>query len=336
MLQYCSMANRIVMKTSSDSFGHEKSAYQWIKEYLLGHEKRFGEIKQFLAGQGIRYADDKGLDLALKSLIKTGEIGKHRVAGNSYPLYYIKKRGLNSIAAIAQEFQSGVFHEITKFPYLQREDQESDEKYLLRSLIHTYGIYDLYVQMKSWQFTSNKKPHAENTDIRRTWFRYTLPMGRGSSLLEDGIRDLTGLRFYGTTEEFNESVSKIYENEKKQRKLIELENLLKEMYPDEMKFFEEIMAKSPDEAKKTKEWISVVLRHEAWKKRTIRKNIKNPKKSLKPNQCPVCYYDGTTKVKAGQCKGMVFPAGFVNEVTTEEGENWHCPACGHWELRKSV
>lgn len=329
------MANRIIMKKSPDEYGNEKHAHEWIKDYLsLEGEKRFGEIKQYLSDHGIRYANDKGFDLALKSLIKSGDIGKHRIAGKPFPVYYLKKKWLNRIASIAQEFRRAVVWDISKHLGVSSENSESDEKYLIKNLIHIYGLYNLYVQIKSWSFTSNKKSHSENYDIRRTWLRHTLPLGSESYLLEEGIKDLVDLRFYSTTAEYNESISRLYANEKKWKKLLELEKLLKKMYPDEIEFFDSIMTRSPDEAKKTKEWIREVQRHEAWKKRIIRKNAKNPKKNLKPNQCPVCYYDGTSKVKAGQCKGMIFPAGYVNEVTNEEGEHWHCPACGHWDIKK--
>lgn len=331
------MANRKFIKKSLDERGNEKFANEWIKDYLrLEGEKRFGEIKQYLADHKIQYGSDKGLDFALKSLIKNGDIGKHVVPSNPHPTYYIKKKGLNSVVSIAQEFERSIPWELSKFVKLSRQDSESEEEYFIKNLIHIYGFYNLYVQLQSWKFTSKNKSHTENSEIRKMWFKYTLPLGRESYLLEEGITELVGLRFYNTTDEFNASVSRIYENEKKQHKLIELEELLKKMYPLEIKFFDELMKKSPDEAKKTKEWIKETQRHDAWKKRVIRKNAKTPKKNLNPNQCPVCYYDGTTKVKAGQCKGMIFPSGYVCEFTDVEGEHWHCPSCGHWETKKIV
>ena len=42
-------------------------------------------------------------------------------------------------------------------------------------------------------------------------------------------------------------------------------------------FFDEIMEKAPEEARKIKEYIKKVQKREAGKKRTIRKNTNNPK-----------------------------------------------------------
>jgi len=329
------MANRIILKKIVHEDGREETAHDLICSLLRRESnKSFGEIKQFLEKSGVAYANNKGLDLALKSLISKGDIGKHKIVEKSHPTYYIKKKGLNYIASVAQEFQRGVVSEISKWLGLPREDSESAELYLIKNLIHIYGLYNLYVQIKSWRFTSNKKSHGENFDIRRTWLRYTLPLGSESHLLEEGIKDLAGLRFHGTTAEFNESVARIYANEKKWKKFLELEELLKKMYPDEIEFFEKIFTKSPDEATRTREWIRGVQRREAWKKRLIRKSEKESKKQLKANECPRCHYDGSTKVKAGPCKGRIFEKGFVLEPGIEH-QGKHCPACGYWENVKN-
>lgn len=330
------MANRIILKKIVHEDGREETSHDLIRSFLRKEaEKTFGEIKQFLEENGITYADNKGFDLALKSLIKKGDIGKHKIAGKSHPTYYIRKKSLNDISDLANEFRRMIIHKRNEFPDLPLEESEAKEGYFLRNIIHRYGIYTLFSQMQSWKFTSKEKLHAMNLDRRRTWLKNTVPSGIESVIFEDGITDLCGLRFYGTTEEFNQTISKMYENKQKWKKFLELEETLKKMYPMEMVFFEEMMTRSPKEAEVTKKFISDVERHEEWKRRIILKNKKNPKQSLKPNECPICHYDGTSKVKGGQAKGRIFPAGFVNEVTNEEGEHWHCPACGHWEIRKS-
>lgn len=331
------MTDKRFRKTIKSNIRGEITRHNLIIDFLRSSgESTFGEVNKELINKGVPYAKRNGLDLALKSLMKKDRINKKQKSKNNYPVYYLKKTELDNLILEAQEFQRGVIWKISEFPKLPLGDSESNEEYLIKNLIHMYGLYNLYVQMKSWKDTSKHKSHSENFDIRSTFLKHTLPMGKESYLLEEGIRDLCDLNFYNNSKEFDESISEIYQNSKKQKKLIELEELLKKKYPDETKFLERIMKKSPDESKKTKEWIREVQDHNAWKKRISRKNLKNPKKTLKLNQCPVCYYDGTTKVKAGQCKGMIFPAGYVNEFTNNEGEHWHCPACGHWETKMIV
>ncbi len=330
VVYYSTVANRIVIKKTRNEYGEEKNSHELIKECLGSGEKMFGEIKRFLADNNIKYYDDKGFNDALRSLLTRDEVGKHRVPGKSFPVYFLKNKGVNQISAISQEFRRGLIHKISQFPFPKQEVSESDEYYLIRKLIHIYGIYNLYIQIKSWTFTSNDKSHTRNFDSRSEWFRNTLPMGNESMLLENGIRDLTKLRFYNTTEEFHESVSKIYQNKKKILKLNELEENLQKMFPEAISFFDELLNKSPDQAKNTQKWIKNFQQHEAWKKRLISKNKKKPNKKLKPNECPRCNYDGSTKVKVGHCKGMIFENGFVIQPGLEH-QGKHCPACGLWE-----
>lgn len=317
-----------MVKKIVDDYGRETSSYQLIKDCLISGEKRFGEIKRFLADNKIKYYDDKGLDLALKSLIKRGEIRKHKIT--SFPTYYLMNKDLNQISAISKEFRRGIIHKIVQFPYPEQEVSESNEHYLIQQLIHLFGICHLYVQIKSWQFTSNTKSYEENHALRSEWFRNTFPIGNESFLLENGIKDLTYPRFYTPIEKFDESVSKIYQNKKKLAKLNELEENLKKMFPDQMAFFDEILNESPKKAKSMQKWIKDFQQHKAWKKRLITKNKKIPKKKLKPNECPRCHYDGSTKVKVGHCKGIIFENGFaINPELKHHGK--HCPACGLWE-----
>lgn len=323
------MANRIVVKKSIDDQGNEKHAYEWIIDFLKTGKKQFGEIKKFLAENDIQYASDKGLDLALKSLIRQEKIGK-RTRLRQYPVYFLKKKAHNSTIQIAQEFRIGVFHNFRRFPGIDHLYQELTDEDVLNNMIYFFGLYQLYIQMKSWNFTSKTKPHSENSESRGLWLRNTSPIGIESLLLEEGIRDLTGLRFHNTTEEFFECTSKIYENKKKSDKLNELTEKLKKMFPEEIQFFDQILEEAPERSKQTSKSIREMHAHEAWIKRLERKNKKKSKKILKPTECPRCNYDGTTKVKYGSMKGEIFEKGFVLEPGIEH-QGRHCPACGLWE-----
>lgn len=309
----------------------EIKRHEAIVDYLRSYGKKsFSEIKKYLKDKGIPYATDYGLVLGLTSLIRKDRIGK---TPGKKPVYYLKNTETDNIILQAQEFKRLIFHKASTFPTISKHKNESVERYFLRNIIHQYGIYTLFVEMQSWNYTSNKKDHSYNHNMRGMWLRNVLPLGIESKFFEDGIKDLCNLQFHNSTT-FDESISKIYASQKKWKKFKELEKTFKKKYPKEFSFFDEILKKSPEGAKQTKEWIKSIQSHETWKKNVIRRNKKKPKMNLKPNQCPYCYYDGTTKVKGGEAKGRKYPAGYVNEYTDQEGEHWHCAACGYWETKK--
>jgi len=272
------VANRIIIKKSLDERGNEKHAYEWIKDYLrLEGEKRFGEIKQYLADHGIKYASDKGLDLALKSLIESQQIGKRKAENPflSYPVYYIRKKYSNHISILAQQFNHELNVQTSNFMKLPRQARESEEVYLVRNLIHTYGVYLLFVLIKGWKLTSNKKSHSENREILSMWTRNTIPIGNESFFLEDGITELVDPGF-GRKYELDESIYKLYANKKKWSKLLEIEELLKKMYPDLVTFLEKSLAKPTVEKPTTLKQAMKIARQEERKNRIIKnKKIRN-------------------------------------------------------------
>ena len=59
-----------------------------------------------------------------------------------------------------------------------------------------------------------------------------------------------------------------------------MEENLQKMFPEAISFFDELLNKSPDQAKNTQKWIKNFQQHEAWKKRLISKNKKKPNKKF--------------------------------------------------------
>jgi len=258
------VANRIILKKSRDERGNEKTSYEWIKDYLrLNGEKRFGEIKQYLADHGIRYANDKGLDLALKSLMEQGDIGKHKAPTNSflhsYPVYYLKKTKLNYISAIAQQFDDKLFRSTNGPIKLPKQNKESDEKYLIRNLIHAYGIYVLFVFIKGWKLTSDKNTRSLNSEIISTWLKYTLTSGLIGFFLEEGITELVGSK--GDDAVDIEDSYKLYANKKKWSKLLELEKLFQKTYPDHFEFFEKLFNNPLEQPTTIKELNKIIMKN---------------------------------------------------------------------------
>lgn len=331
------MANRIIRKKTEDEFGVITTSVDHIRRYLFqDDEKQFGEIKRFLESIGIRYSGNKGLDLTLKKMISGGLIGKHKTIENRYPTYHYKKKKTDRISSIASEFKGKVFRDIFSFPNIPPLEGESKEKHFVRTLIHFYGLYVLYTQIQSWKYTSKEKTHKENFANRSSWLRNVRPIPRESSLFEDGITDLADLLYSNNEKELRESVSSIYHNNKKWKKFLEIQQALVEMYPRDIKFFEKVLELAPTDAENRKKTFEKMTLHSNWKKSIVRKNRKNPLKKIKPNQCPVCYYDGTKKVTGGQMKGKIFAKGFVREYADDKGDHWHCPACSHWETRNEI
>jgi len=329
------MANLKIRKSTKGEFGEETTSVDHIRRYLQQEgEKQFGEINRFLESIGIEYSDNKGLALTLKNMLNKGLIGKHKKIWKSYPTYYYKKKRADEISMIASQFNGRVFREVFSFPNVPPLKGESKEKHFLRTLIHYYGLYVLYTQIKSWKFTAKEKSHKENFHDRSSWLSNVRPIPRESSLFEDGITEITGLLYYNNEKEFRASVSKIYQNDKKWEKFLEIENVLTKMYPRDIKYFDKILELAPTDVANTKKTFEKIRLHDNWKKSIVRKNKKNPLKKIKLNQCPICYYDGTKKVTGGQAKGRIYAKGFVREYIDDKGEHWHCPACGHWETKK--
>ena len=239
------MANRIFKKTVTDEFGTKTTPPENIRRYLLQEgEKQFGEIKNFLEQIGIPYSNNKGLDLTLKRMVKDGLVGKHKTLGK-YPTYHYKKKKMDDISSIATEFRSIIFRDARNFPNMPPMKGMPTKRHLLKTLIHFYGLYVLYTQIQSWKFTSKEKTNKENFEMRNSWLGIVRPIPSESKLFEDGITMLADLRYYSNENEFNETISKIYQNKKKWTKLLEIQKILKEMFPEEIEFFEERMTSSP-------------------------------------------------------------------------------------------
>jgi hypothetical protein len=238
----------MVVKKTVDEYGRVKYADDLVIEFLRSEgEKTFGEIRQYLENKGIKYYDNTGLYLTLTRQREKGIIDKRMVQGNSYPTWYIISKGLTDMHFLSQSFRFAVHNHISKFPPLLRQDHESDQEYFIRALIHIIGFYNLYVQIQSWKFTSNKKSRIENFENRSKWLQNTLPNGIESTLFEKTLLALAGIPFYHhiheykNVDEFKKSKTEIYEDEKKQKKLREIENFLRKNYHNEMKFFEKLM-----------------------------------------------------------------------------------------------
>jgi hypothetical protein len=258
------MPNRIFSKTGS-FYGNEVSSRELVLHYLKKGEMTFGEIKRNLAGNGVKYADNKGLALLLNGMQKRREIRKHKVPGKTYPVYYMTSKMLNTTAEVAREFNHEVFFKIENFPYLPKEDYESPEEYVLRRLVNLYGLYMLYVVMKSWKYTSEDKSQDKNIKNRAEWFRHTLPMKKDSYLFEETVTLLAGI------ESFSEDVALICFSKKKSAKLADLEKTLGMMYPGQVKFFDNIMEGLEEKAAATRKWIGDATKRRNRAKRHSRK-----------------------------------------------------------------
>jgi hypothetical protein len=323
------MPNRIYRKIARLEDGKERTSRQIISKFLIkNNERTLGEIKKDLAEHSIAYRDNRGLLNILESMIKSGEIGKHKIPGKSYNTYYYKKQDLSETSYIGDEFSRAIPSWLYNYPQIPEHRSESDEMYFVRRLVRIFGIYALFVLIQSWKCTKSSKSHSENYDIRKSWLRETLPFPSGTNLLDETMNDL----IHAGSHELR--IAKPYANQEKMQKLLDLEKTLLKKYPQETKLFLDCLDKAKSEFKETRKWIKDMERLNAWQERLNKKMKKNPKKLKKLNECPRCHYDGSTKVKYGPCKGMIFRNGFVLESGIEQ-QGRHCPACGFWEYVKN-
>lgn len=254
------MPNRILKKMAIVG-GKERTSYDLIR-YLLLMEgpKRFGEIKQYLENKKAGYRNNMGLSLALKSMERKGMIRKE-VSRGEYPLYHLTDSKIRDTEFLSLEFQLSVNEQIEEAPRLPKQRLQSKEEHSIRRLIQLYGFYDLYAEIKSWEFasTTDSKTNEEN---RRVWLENTLPMTKHSLIFEQELSRLSD------TSVSSQSSSYI----DRQKFLKGLEKRLEQIYPDETKFFAKIFNSLHEKADAHRKLVKDVKKRERSEKRQASKN----------------------------------------------------------------
>lgn len=254
-------------KLAPDEFGRKKNAKEWIVTLLRRKGRmRLKEIREALAENGIVYANNKGLLLALESLIESERIEKEQA--KPYPYYRLSDHELTNIEWIAEAFRDGVSNPIVN-DYANRpvpKDERSKES-MIHDAIQVYGAYMLYVHIQSFKIIDPKKSFLENRDLRHTWIFSTIPFGHEPLWFEKIVARISGIPVHISVDEqgnpdmqglkdFPDMLLLTQESDRKMKGLAEIEEILKSRYPDYYGLFNKAWQKAPKLAESRKEYRS--------------------------------------------------------------------------------
>jgi len=150
-------------------------ADHFIINFLLTEdEKQFGEIQKHLEKEGITYANNKGLDLKLKSLIKRKIIYKRFIPGKR-PLYGFQKKALADIGIqamlFAREAGNKLFSSITVPP-----NEKSKTTDYLEEMVQKAGVYFVFNFIQSHKLAETITSDDDKNYVKDTWMEKVLSM----------------------------------------------------------------------------------------------------------------------------------------------------------------
>ena len=253
-------------KKAPDENGVMRDAKWWIYRFLEQDGKMPLEgIRNKLKNKNIEYESNKGLTDALNLMIEDGIIKK--MEAKPRPYYYAIRAEAVDMGWLSQEFKLGIASKLRDDRYLQAFKRGADTESIVEELLKLYGAYMMYVQIQSWNITDSDKDYTYNYDIRKAWFTHAIRHGKEILMFEDMITTISGLTYYRTTEEYEETLSLICKNEKKWKKFKEVEEIFKRKYGPYCELFDEMFEKAEKDAGETREWVKKMYGKERTKKR---------------------------------------------------------------------
>lgn len=123
------------------------------------------------------------------------------------------------------------------------------EESFLKSTVEKIGIYHIYVYLKSWDFFYNEKSPLTSGLSRLLWLQGTLPIDGFSYYMDQQMVNLS------SKTQKNPIIERIEFEDGKgldSKKKLQLENLLRKLYPMEMDFLDELWHSLPKTLKNTK------------------------------------------------------------------------------------
>ncbi len=154
------MVNRIVKESSKGSTN------DLIMLFLALHgENVFGEIKNYLAQQGIEYSK-KGLILRLNRLKDEGIIEKNYSYAPYLPTYSLTRKGFDIPSYLGLFFKNSIMKEIVKIRH-----QFPDDVKFLKFMTKVMGVYTIYMEILASRFTSPKNSNRCWTPTRSSMWR---------------------------------------------------------------------------------------------------------------------------------------------------------------------
>ena len=256
----------------------------------------------------------KGFALHLDGLISKRKIARRAYKQGHY-LYYLTKKGQEDISLKARklgEISLGLLR--VNFPEKKFAD---NEKYFLKRISQRIGFFMLFSCIQGLKHTSLNRT-KENVSLLQEWMRESNPSWYLFTYFS-GV--LSSFLKYRSEEE---ALTPIFQSKDKMRKLLELEQKLKELFPQEYDLCTHRIGELPKKIKDDLEYEGFLKKYKDWIKRLDRQMKNAKKRKLKPNECPRCHHDGKGLVKSGPYKDYNFFLGY--RIHGPDNAKW-CDLC---------
>lgn len=149
-----------------------KFAEEWITEYVLNGGKTLREIKTFLEGKKIIYADNRGLVNVLNKAIQDKKIWKEE--SSKVPIYRIHEKEAEKISFKANIFANFASNNILNLKKFRKSTQS--EKEFVIELIQKCGFYMVFAMLYGWDLALDSKSKKRQEEIVQEWLPNILKM----------------------------------------------------------------------------------------------------------------------------------------------------------------
>lgn len=256
----------------------------------------------------------KGFALHLEGLIEKGKIARRSFKQGHY-LYHLTKSGQEDISLKAKKFGEislGLLR--VNFPEKKFAD---NEKYFLKRISQRIGFFMLFSCIQGLKHTSLNGT-KENVSLLQEWMRESNPSLHLFTYFSEVLSSFLKYR----SEE--EALTLIFQSKDKMRKLLDFEQKLKELFPQEYDFCTHRTGELPKKIKDDLEYEEFLKKYKEWVKRLDRQMKSVKKRKLKPNECPRCHHDGKSLVKSGPYKDSNIFLGY--RIHGPDNAKW-CDLC---------
>ena len=167
---------------------------------------------------GTEYFDHKGLDHILKKLEKKELIKKNpKMHRRPFPTYEMTLEGSKDIRIKSNVFSS----DCNKILGIQNFHSWLPDSKKLEELVKIVGVYTVFTHLKGKKLSLTKTTKTEQREIEMSWLANSLPMNNVSFFIKQCFFPF------------------LRDNESKKQKISELEEELKDIFPNECSQLEE-------------------------------------------------------------------------------------------------
>jgi hypothetical protein len=285
-------------KNDSSDFGH---LWSHVNEFLPEPYKR------------------KGFSLHLNGLISKGVIARRTYKQGHY-LYYLTKKGQENISLKARNFVD-MSVGLLRVHFAKERRDNDDEKYYLKRISERMGFFMLFSCIQALKQTSPNDSNEKNFGLLQEWMKESNP---SIQLYFYFSNILSSFLKYRSEEE---ALTPVFQSKEKMKKMLGLEQKLKDLFPEEYDFCTDKINSLPRHIKNNSKMDGYIKKSNGWINRLNKQMTNAKKRELKPNECPRCHHDGKGPVKSGPYKGSKIFRGYRSHGP--DNTKW-CDLC-HYE-----